>query len=852
MNPLVAAKRICSPVFARLAFQLVAGFLVFGSAAMAATGSSVTLAWNANSEGNLAGYRLLYGTTSGVYPISVDAGNTTTATASGLNPGQTYYFAVVAYNSAGQTSPPSAQVMHVAPGTPNTAPSATAFALRLNEDTQIPATLVGADAEGDSLVFTVATQPTRGTLTGTPPNLIYRPNANFSGNDSFTFRAFDGLATSVPATVSIIVDPVNDPPVATPQTVVTNEDGSVAIVLSGSDVEGSALRYTVVTQPTKGVLSGTPPNLTYRPNANVNGADSFTFRVNDNTVNSVVDATVGISITPVNDPPVATPQTVVTNEDGSVAIVLSGSDVEGSALRYTVVTQPTKGVLSGTPPNLTYRPNANVNGADSFTFRVNDNTANSVADATVGISITPVNDPPVATPLSVSTRIETAVAIKLAGTDVDDNSTLTFEVVGQPANGTLSGIPPNLSYLPKAGYTGNDSFTYRARDGIANSAVNAVVSINVSNANRAPLAQPKSTNTLKGKAVAVVLSGSDADGNPLSYRITEAPANGTLVGTPPMLRYVPNAGWSGEDSFKYVANDGVADSAAATVRVKVKVSNGMPLATGRSLVVNWNVASAVLLGGSDPDADPLEFFVLARPLFGTLSGTPPNLTYTPNSGFRGKDRFTFRVRDGIAFSTPAVVELSVINPNNRAPIAVARSLSGPVGKPVAIALQASDADGDPLSYRVVTRPTAGKLLGKAPNLVFRPQRGSSGQFTFTYLASDGFLDSAPVTVTVNIVPAPEPANRSTPATRIASEAARSAMTLSPLPSLSLGSDPARPGVLSLSATGSPGERYILETSPDLSRWSGDQEVILDGSGRARIELTKPLGVGCGFYRLRQP
>jgi hypothetical protein len=761
MNPLVAAKRICSPVFARLAFQLVAGFLVLGSAAMAATGSSVTLAWNANSEGNLAGYRLLYGTTSGVYPISVDAGNATTATASGLNPGQTYYFAVVAYNSAGQTSPPSAQVMHVAPGTPNTAPSATAFALRLNEDTQIPATLVGADAEGDSLVFTVATQPTRGTLTGTPPNLIYRPNANFSGNDSFTFRAFDGLATSVPATVSIIVDPVNDPPVATPQTVVTNEDGSVAIVLSGSDVEGSALRYTVVTQPTKGVLSGTPPNLTYRPNANVNGADSFTFRVNDNTVNSV-------------------------------------------------------------------------------------------ADATVGISITPVNDPPVATPLSVSTRIETAVAIKLAGTDVDDNSTLTFEVVGQPANGTLSGIPPNLSYLPKAGYTGNDSFTYRARDGIANSAVNAVVSINVSNANRAPLAQPKSTNTLKGKAVAVVLSGSDADGNPLSYRITEAPSNGTLVGTPPMLRYVPNAGWSGEDSFKYVANDGVADSAAATVRVKVKVSNGMPLATGRSLVVNWNVASAVLLGGSDPDADPLEFFVLARPLFGTLSGTPPNLTYTPNSGFRGKDRFTFRVRDGIAFSTPAVVELSVINPNNRAPIAVARSLSGPVGKPVAIALQASDADGDPLSYRVVTRPTAGKLLGKAPNLVFRPQRGSSGQFTFTYLASDGFLDSAPVTVTVNIVPAPEPANRSTPATRIASEAARSAMTLSPLPSLSLGSDPARPGVLSLSATGSPGERYILETSPDLSRWSGDQEVILDGSGRARIELTKPLGVGCGFYRLRQP
>ena len=852
MNPLVAAKSIFSSAFARLACRLVAGSVYLGSAVMAANGSSVTLAWNANSESNLAGYRLLYGTTSGVYPVSVDVGNATTATAGGLNPGQTYYFAVVAYNSAGQTSPPSAQVVQVAPGTPNTAPSATSFALRLNEDSQIPATLVGSDVDGDSLVFTVATQPSRGTLTGTPPNLTYRPNANFSGNDSFTFRAFDGLATSPPATVSITVDPVNDPPVATPQAVVTNEDSSVSIVLGGSDVEGSALRYTVITQPTKGVLSGTPPNLSYRPNPNVNGPDSFTFRVNDNTADSVTAATVNISITPVNDPPVATPQAVVTHEDSSVGIVLSGSDVEGSALRYTVITQPTKGVLTGTPPNLSYRPNPNVYGPDSFTFRVNDNTANSVADATVNISITPVNDPPVATPLSVNTRIETAVAIQLAGTDVDANSTLIFEVVGQPANGTLSGTPPNLNYLPKAGYTGNDSFTYRARDGIANSAVNAIVNINVSNANRAPLAQPKSTNTLKGRAVAVVLSGSDADGNPLSYRITEAPANGTLVGTPPMLRYVPNAGWSGEDSFKYVANDGVADSAAATVRVKVKLSNGMPLATGRSLVVNWNVASPVLLGGSDPDADPLEFFVLARPLFGTLSGTPPNLTYTPNSGFRGKDRFTFRVRDGIAFSTAAVVDLSVINPNNRAPIAVARSLGGPVGKPVAVALQASDADGDPLSYRVVTRPTAGKLWGKAPNLVFRPQRGSSGQFTFTYLASDGFLDSAPVTVTINIAPEPAPAARSRPETRIASDAARSAITLSPLPSLSLDPDPSRPGVLSLSASGTPGGRYILETSTDLSSWFGDREVVLDGGGRARIELVKPSDVDCGFYRLREP
>jgi hypothetical protein len=177
--------------------------------------------------------------------------------------------------------------------------------------------------------------------------------------------------------VSISITAVNDAPVATAQTVTTDEDTARLITLSGTDAEGSALTYEVVTQPTKGVLSGTAPNLTYTPNANVNGSDSFTFQVNDGAVNSGV-ATVSISITPVNDVPVATAQTVTTDEDTAKPILLSGADVEGSALTYAVVTPPTRGVLSGTAPNLTYTPNANVNGSDSFTFRVNDGAVNSV------------------------------------------------------------------------------------------------------------------------------------------------------------------------------------------------------------------------------------------------------------------------------------------------------------------------------------------------------------------------------------------------------------------------------------------------------------------------------------------
>jgi VCBS repeat-containing protein len=111
------------------------------------------------------------------------------------------------------------------------------------------------------------------------------------------------------------------------------------------------------------------------------------------TAYSANSGTATITVTAVNDAPVAVAQAVTTPEDTAKAITLSGTDVEGSALTYSVATQPTKGTLSGTAPNLTYTPNANANGSDSFTFVANDGVQTSVA-ATVSISITAVNDAP--------------------------------------------------------------------------------------------------------------------------------------------------------------------------------------------------------------------------------------------------------------------------------------------------------------------------------------------------------------------------------------------------------------------------------------------------------------------------
>lgn len=137
-------------------------------------------------------------------------------------------------------------------------------------------------------------------MTGTAPSLTYTPGADFSGADSFRFRVSDGVETSTPATVSITVISGNRAPTANTQSVTTNEDTAIAITLRGTDPDGDALAFAVISGPTRGTLTGTAPNLTYRPRTGFSGADSFRFTVSDG-VDTSAPATVSITVRPVDD-----------------------------------------------------------------------------------------------------------------------------------------------------------------------------------------------------------------------------------------------------------------------------------------------------------------------------------------------------------------------------------------------------------------------------------------------------------------------------------------------------------------------------------------------------------------------
>ena len=223
-----------------------------------------------------------------------------------------------------------------------------------------------------------------------------------------------------------------------------SEDGqpdAFALSLGVSD-DGDTLTWSI-SSPAHGSASVTDGAVSYTPDANYNGPDSFTVTVSDGDASDSLN--VNVTVEAVNDAPVAKGQTgenaVKTDEDTEVNITLTATDVdEGDTLTYEVVTQPGHGTLAGTAPNLTYTPAANYSGPDAFAFTVSDGAATS-APATVSITVSPVNDAPSVAEIpdqSVNEDAAFSLDIKTNFGDVDEGDTLSYSAA-LAGGGTLPG-----------------------------------------------------------------------------------------------------------------------------------------------------------------------------------------------------------------------------------------------------------------------------------------------------------------------------------------------------------------------------------------------------------------------------
>lgn len=502
---------------------------------------------------------------------------------------------VMATDSHGATA---TNTMSVVVGGVNDAPVAIAAAFSGDEDTNIAGAVAATDADGDALTYSVVTGSANGSVVmNADGTFVYTPSGDYNGADSFTFIANDGSRDSAPQTVSLTVNAVNDAPVADTLVVSGNEDTTLNSAVTGSDVDGDSVTFAVVSGPSNGsVAMNADGTFSYTPDANYNGGDSFTFVANDGTENSF-EQVVAITVNPVNDAPEASALSISGNEDTAISGAVTGSDLDGDALTYGVVSGPSNGSVSmNADGTFTYTPGANYNGGDSFTFRASDGSLNSV-DQVVSITVNPVNDAPTASDAAVSGNEDTTIAGTVVGADVDGDA-LTFDLVSGTSNGTVTlNSDGTYSYAPNANFNGTDSFTFRSNDGFLTSAVQTV-SITVNPVNDAPVAVADSVTTDEDTPalISVLANDTDVEGDTLSITsatVTSGSGTVSFIGTDLIYESGTayqslNAGETAAVQISYTISDGNGGTATGTTNVTITgvtdsgpvIANYVTLTTG--------------------------------------------------------------------------------------------------------------------------------------------------------------------------------------------------------------------------------------------------------------------------------
>jgi len=286
---------------------------------------------------------------------------------------------------------------------------------------------------------------------------------------------FAGLAILLAiAFVAIIFSKVNKPPIAEPVSVTTKEDTPTSITLMGRDRDNDSLTYSVITEPTHGRLTGTVPNLNYRPERDFNGQDSFTFEASDGKVDSVA-ATVSITVTPGNDPPTANDDSATAQEDVPIVtidVLKNDTDPDKDRLVVINATQGRYGsVTINSNSTLTYAPSRNFSGNDTFTYTVSDGK-DGTDTAAVNVTINAVNDTPSITSKPVETaRVWAPYTYGVVAKDPDSGDRLIYSLTEKPEGMTINEATGLIEWKPTRSHAGTHDVTIRVADNYKTRAV---------------------------------------------------------------------------------------------------------------------------------------------------------------------------------------------------------------------------------------------------------------------------------------------------------------------------------------------------------------------------------------------
>lgn len=347
-----------------------------------------------------------------------------------------------------------------------------------------------------------------------------------------------------------------------------------------------------------------------------------------------------------------------------------------------------------------------------------------------------------------------AVVIQVLSNDAGDG----LSIVGytMPAFGSVAlNADQSFTYSPSATFVGSDGFSYTVRDAVGGTST-ADVLITVTRPNTAPSAGNDVAQVLAGDStvIPVLANDNDPDGDAIGIIGLDAPGHGTIeVGADQRIRYTPEPGFSGIDSFTYTIGDGLGGVATANVTVTVTARNAPPTARTdtATTMAGTPITIDALANDDDPDGDPVSLTGMSMPAHGALTLTPEQrFVYAPAPGFIGPDSFTYAIRDGNGGTATGQVDVTVVR-SNAPPVATADQAASSGGA-VTLDLLANDndPDGDPLQLTALTLPIEGQIaVNPDGRVTYTPRAGFSGEDTFTYQVSDGTATAeAEVTVSV--------------------------------------------------------------------------------------------------------
>ncbi|WP_440873485.1 tandem-95 repeat protein [Vibrio diabolicus] len=530
--------------------------------------------------------------------------------------------------------------------------------------------------DADTLIVTnVTIESGNGTLIdNNDGSWTYIPEADDDTEVSFSYDIIDDDGGVINGTANLDIKPVNDAPIATNDAIQTDEDSQVVIdvLANDSDIEGDDLSITSASvSEEQGIVEIVDGKLVFNPSENFNGNATISYTISDGELED--EAQVSVTVNSVNDAPIASNDTTITEEDSSVTIDVlpNDTDIDGDKLSIQSASVPSdQGTVEIVDGKLVFTPAENFNGDAEITYTVTDGALTD--QATVNVTVNAVNDAPVVeSNLADQTLTEDftpySIDLNTAFSDVDNvDSDLTFSVSGN-SNIQVAIVNGIATFTPTADWNGSEILTFTATDPSGESVSQTV---NFTVAPVADIVADKATVVEDTATIIKVLDNDTFEGDDkvVSLDTNNGPANGTVSVNPDgSVTYTPNDNYHGTDSFTYIVTSGGV-SESTTVSVDVTPVNDAPVAKDDTAITDEDtpVTIDVLPNDTDIDGEKLSIESASVPKEqGTVEVVDRKLVFTPAENFNGDAEITYIVTDG-ELTDEAKVTVTV-NPLNDAP-----------------------------------------------------------------------------------------------------------------------------------------------------------------------------------------